>query len=106
MTESAGYREWRAAPDLARHVVCTWAGRFGAAGEQYTDRVLPDGCIDIVWTGAGVVVAGPDTRCVPLAWRPGARFAGVRFRAACSAVRSRTLEGASDSYKTAAGRVR
>jgi AraC-like DNA-binding protein len=80
MTEPARYREWRTAPDLARHVVCTWAGRFGAAGEQYTDRVLPDGCIDIVWTGAGVVVAGPDTRCVSLEWRPGARFAGVRFR--------------------------
>jgi AraC-like DNA-binding protein len=80
MTESAGYREWRAAPELARHVVCTWAGRFGAAGDQYTDRVLPDGCIDIVWTGHGVVVAGPDTRCVPLEWRPGAGFAGLRFR--------------------------
>lgn len=80
MTGPTGYREWRASPDLARHVVCTWAGRFGASGEQYTDRVLPDGCIDIVWTGAAVVVAGPDTRCVPLPSRPGARFAGVRFR--------------------------
>jgi len=74
------YREWSAAPDLARHVVCTWAGRFGDAGEQYVDRVLPDGCIDIVWTAGQLIVAGPDTRCVPLAPRPGARFVGIRFR--------------------------
>ena len=74
------YREWAPPPVLARHVVCTWAGRFGDGGEQYTDRVLPDGCIDVVWTGQRLIVAGPDTRCVPLARRPGARFAGVRFR--------------------------
>jgi AraC-like DNA-binding protein len=74
------YREWTAPPDLARHVVCTWAGRFGDAGERYVDRVLPDGCIDVVWTEGHLIVAGPDTRCVPLPPRPGARFVGIRFR--------------------------
>jgi hypothetical protein len=80
MNAAAGYREWRAPLELARHVVCTWAGQFGERGEQYTDRVLPDGCVDIVWTDGGLVLAGPDTRVVPLEWRPGARFAGIRFR--------------------------
>jgi len=80
MTDPARYREWRAAPALARHVVCTWAGQFGEAGEQYTDRVLPDGCVDIVWADGSLVLAGPDTQAVPLEWRPGARFAGIRFR--------------------------
>jgi methylphosphotriester-DNA--protein-cysteine methyltransferase len=42
--------------------------------------VLPDGCIDIVWTDDSLIVAGPDTAAVPLAWRPDARFAGIRFR--------------------------
>src|SRR6185369_5454496 len=45
-----------------------------------TDRVLPDGCIDIVWTGGRLIVAGPDTHHVPLPRRPGARFVGLRFR--------------------------
>ena len=80
MNDGAAYREWRVAPDLARHVVCTWAGQFGAQGEQYTDRVLPDGCVDIVWTDDSLILAGPDTAAVPLEQRPGARFAGIRFR--------------------------
>jgi len=80
MTDAAGYREWGVAPELARHVVCTWAGQFGQQGEQYTDRVFPDGCIDIVWTDGGLILAGPDTAAVPLEWRPGAWFAGIRFR--------------------------
>ena len=78
--ERVGYRESRVAPELSAHLVCAWTGQFGAAGEQYTDRVLPDGCIDIVWTGDEISVAGPDTRCVALEWWPDARFAGVRFR--------------------------
>jgi hypothetical protein len=80
MTGAAEYREWPVPPELARHVVCTWAGQFGEQGEQYTDRVLPDGCVDIVWMDGGLVLAGPDTRLVELEWRPGARFAGIRFR--------------------------
>ncbi|MGW5231522.1 helix-turn-helix domain-containing protein [Streptomyces nodosus] len=41
--------------------------------------VLPDGCMDLLWTEGTLLVAGPDTR----AFRPGgspARWAGVRFR--------------------------
>lgn len=58
-------------------VQCTWqrAGDGGAAV-----RVVPDGCIDIVWTeGSGTVVVGPNTRAflVPLA--RGVRVAGVRL---------------------------
>ncbi|MFF3904664.1 helix-turn-helix domain-containing protein [Streptomyces sp. NPDC001848] len=40
--------------------------------------VLPDGCMDLLWTEGRLLVAGPDTR----AYRPGgspARWAGVRF---------------------------
>ncbi|MGH8934114.1 MAG: helix-turn-helix domain-containing protein [Egibacteraceae bacterium] len=60
--------------------MCSWAGRFADDGAPYTDRVLPDGCIDIVWDGERVFVAGPDTRPVPLVADPGAFFAGIRFR--------------------------
>ena len=56
---------------------CTWR-RAGDGGPAV--RVVPDGCIDIVWTeGSGTVVVGPNTRAflVPLA--RGVRVAGVRL---------------------------
>lgn len=74
------YQEWRPAPDLAPFVVCTWAGRYGDEGQPFADRVLPDGCMDLVWDGSGVVVAGPDTTSVLMTRTPRARFAGIRFR--------------------------
>jgi AraC-like DNA-binding protein len=45
------------------------------------DRILPDGCIDIVWNGRELFVAGPDTG--PVLMRSAAapaQHAGVRFR--------------------------
>ena len=73
---SAGrYREWAAGPELAADVACLWASRPG--GETL---VLPDACIDIVWDGAQLIVAGPDTGPVPTPAGPSGRYAGLRFR--------------------------
>ncbi|MFE6049596.1 helix-turn-helix domain-containing protein [Kitasatospora sp. NPDC056446] len=51
------------------------AGRPGGGGP-----VLPDGCMDLLWTAGRLLVAGPDTR----AFRPGpglgGPWAGVRLR--------------------------
>jgi AraC-like DNA-binding protein len=80
VTAAAEYREWRPAADLSRHVACTWAGRMGPGGETYVRRVLPDGCVDIVWDGTRLVVAGPDTGPVDVVPRPDGFFVGVRFR--------------------------
>lgn len=74
------YTEWRPPPALARHVACTWAGRMGPAGETYVRRVLPDGCVDLLWDGALLVVAGPDTGPVDVVRRPDGFFVGIRFR--------------------------
>jgi AraC-like DNA-binding protein len=54
----------------------------GEAGDDggYTDRVLPDGCIDLIWDGRRVFVAGPDTGPVIGRSTPGAFHVGVRFR--------------------------
>jgi hypothetical protein len=41
--------------------------------------VLPDACIDIIWDGASVFVAGPDTGPVPIVPRDSQFFAGLRF---------------------------
>lgn len=42
-------------------------------------RILPDGCIDLVWTGAALQVAGPDTGARLFRGPPGTTWFGVRF---------------------------
>ncbi|MER6913283.1 helix-turn-helix domain-containing protein [Streptomyces sp. NPDC000594] len=65
------YRERISA--LAGAVV--WEARTGAG-----HRVVPDGCMDLVWTPGRLLVAGPDTRAQePGGHPPGTRFAGVRL---------------------------
>src|SRR3954447_13841694 len=51
-----------------------WTSVPSGSGEP----VLPDGCMDLLWTDGRLLVAGPDTR----AYRPQgppARWAGIRF---------------------------
>ncbi|WP_124710906.1 helix-turn-helix domain-containing protein [Gordonia insulae] len=50
----APYRERRVA-DVAGTV---WTGRHDAG----SSTILPDGCMDLIWTGRRILVAGPDTR--------------------------------------------
>ncbi len=42
-------------------------------------RVLPDGCIDLIWNGDELFVAGPDTRAHVLPHTAGTRLVAVRF---------------------------
>jgi AraC-like DNA-binding protein len=71
---SAEYVERPVHAALAGAVVCTW---FDLA-RQPRHPVLPDACIDLVWDGGSLFVAGPDTRAVPIASQ--ATFVGIRFR--------------------------
>ncbi|MFJ3882595.1 helix-turn-helix domain-containing protein [Streptomyces sp. NPDC090077] len=41
--------------------------------------VLPDGCMDLLWTGGRLLVAGPDTGPHPAGEVPGRSFAGLRL---------------------------
>ncbi|MEU4093412.1 helix-turn-helix transcriptional regulator [Streptomyces sp. NPDC026673] len=53
-----------------------WTKTAGAGAA----RVLPDGCIDLIWgEGTGLFAAGPDTTAHLSADPPGTRFAGLRF---------------------------
>jgi AraC-like DNA-binding protein len=71
-----GYAERpAAAPEL---LVCTWS-RTTADGPPRTYRIVPDGCVDLIWTGATLMVAGPDTHAQPTTTGPGALH-GVRLR--------------------------
>jgi AraC-like DNA-binding protein len=69
-----GYVELPISPALADRVVCTWVDP--ARPDRHP--VLPDACIDLVWDGHDVLIAGPDTR----AWliEGDATYVGLRFR--------------------------
>ncbi|MFI2779493.1 DUF6597 domain-containing transcriptional factor [Streptomyces sp. ALB3] len=67
-----GYTERAARLDGA--AVWTWTG------PRDPDRpVLPDGCMDLLWTGGRLMVAGPDTRAFTPSGTVAVHCAGVRF---------------------------
>ncbi|MFF5669557.1 helix-turn-helix domain-containing protein [Streptomyces hygroscopicus] len=70
------YRERRA---LIGGGAVVWT-RTAGAGPQ---RVLPDGCTDLIWSGTGpdgeLIVAGPDTRAHLASGPPGTHAVGLRF---------------------------
>ena len=58
-------------------VACTWGQIEPVAREL---RIVPDACVDLIWSGEGLSIAGPDTKARVLALAPGTRFVGVRLR--------------------------
>ncbi|MBV8219208.1 MAG: AraC family transcriptional regulator [Solirubrobacterales bacterium] len=56
---------------------CTWEQVTAVATEQ---RVVPDACVDLIWSGERLTIAGPDTRPRLVALTAGARLVGVRLR--------------------------
>ncbi|MEU0936843.1 helix-turn-helix domain-containing protein [Embleya sp. NPDC059267] len=52
-----------------------WTRTVEVAGSE---RVLPDGCMDLIWSGEQLIVAGPDTLAHAVENTPGARYAAVR----------------------------
>ena len=58
-------------------VACTWERVTTAGAEQ---RVVPDGCVDLIWSGERLSIAGPDTRARVVRLAPGSRLVGVRLR--------------------------
>jgi AraC-like DNA-binding protein len=74
------YREVAPAPALAPFVECLWAiGRKELRTED-DRRILPDGRMDLVWIrGAGVLVAGPQTRFTVRSMPAPLVAVGVRF---------------------------
>jgi AraC-like DNA-binding protein len=57
--------------------VVAWWRDVGAAGS--TARVLPDGCLDLIWRDGELLVAGPDTAAQLTTSPPGTRWAALRF---------------------------
>ncbi|MFI7320039.1 DUF6597 domain-containing transcriptional factor [Streptomyces venezuelae] len=71
-------RDYRERPSRLSGAVVWTRVATGAPGD--TRPVLPDGCMDLLWTEGRLFVAGPDTRAyVPPDMEPGRRFVGIRF---------------------------
>ncbi|MCF3120041.1 helix-turn-helix domain-containing protein [Streptomyces arenae] len=71
----AGYRE---RPSRLTGAVVWTRAATRAPGEALP--VLPDGCMDLLWTEGRLFVAGPDTHAhVPAIRDTGGRFVGIRF---------------------------
>ncbi len=66
-------------PVGSRLVACTWEQATATAHQQ---RVVPDACVDLIWAGERLSIAGPDTRPRIVALPPGSRVVGVRLRPA------------------------
>ncbi|HEX8086826.1 MAG TPA: DUF6597 domain-containing transcriptional factor [Solirubrobacteraceae bacterium] len=73
-----GYREHAPPQALAPWLACVWE-REAEAGAPV--RVIPDGCIDIVWTeGAGTRVVGANSTVFEVSLAEGTHVIGVRMR--------------------------
>jgi AraC-like DNA-binding protein len=74
---TAVYLERDPVPALRGAVSCVWTQRISAT--THLQRVVPDGCVDLIWFHGALQLVGPDTtaRVVPL--RTG-DVAGIRLR--------------------------
>jgi AraC-like DNA-binding protein len=80
MSRFSGYREFAVPPAWRDALACLWIRVVPARGSSPT-RVLPDGCVDLVWEhGRGARVAGPDTGPGVVAPAPGTVVVGARFQ--------------------------
>jgi AraC-like DNA-binding protein len=58
-------------------VACTWEQ---ATTTQHEHHIVPDACVDLIWTGTQLTVAGPDTRSRVVTLASGSRLVGARLR--------------------------
>src|SRR4051794_24517992 len=54
-----------------------WHRRVGDEPER--TRILPDGCLDLIWTGRKLIVAGPDPEARWNDSAAGDRYVGLRL---------------------------
>ncbi|WP_433601787.1 helix-turn-helix domain-containing protein [Nocardia sp. CA-135953] len=66
---------WERPSRLPGAVVWTNTNVSGAAALP----VLPDGCMDLLWSNGKLLVAGPDTRAYMADGAPGTGWIGIRF---------------------------
>src|SRR5262245_59251422 len=77
--DALSYREAPPPAELAAHIACLWTQTVRSERPD-VHRVVPDGCIDIIWYSGTLHVAGPDTGPFLAYLVPNLRIAAVRFR--------------------------
>ncbi len=70
----------RLPPPLHRLVECGWRAELPAGSPSHEQRVLPDGCMDLLLLDGRMVVAGPDTVAHLARSDAGSLTVGLRFR--------------------------
>lgn len=74
------YREWPA-PEAPGVVRCWWEQRIGNGTADYVQRVLPDGCSDVIVMASGAaLIAGPTMAAATPRLAPGTELRGLRIR--------------------------
>jgi AraC-like DNA-binding protein len=71
------YREYRPDPAIAAAAVCTW---HAVAGWPRPMRLLPDGCLDLVWDGQRARAVRPAAQPVRRPVGQTAAVTGIRIR--------------------------
>lgn len=74
------YREFASRPELGEVAACTWTRAVprSAVGDEL--RILPDGCLDLVWSGSELLVAAPDRAARMHRVAQAGDYVGVRLR--------------------------
>lgn len=77
-SSAPAYREVAPAAPLRAGLTCAWT--YQAPSRPAPDvLVIPDGCVDLIWTDDEVFIAGPDPVAQPASIAPGALLVAVRF---------------------------
>jgi AraC-like DNA-binding protein len=80
LSQLAGnYREWAPNVALRDHVRCLWVNDLSFSSTR-SICVVPDGCVDIIWTRDSLRIAGPDTRASLQQLAPQSLVVGIRFQ--------------------------
>jgi AraC-like DNA-binding protein len=77
----SSYREFAPSLPLTQDLLCLWTEAITGSTGEYAQRVLPDGCIDIVFINDNPPdVVGPWTKPFVARLAPGTKIVGARFR--------------------------
>jgi AraC-like DNA-binding protein len=81
---AGAYHETQAILPLRDHFQCVWTNTIH---HEHVGRiaVVPDGCVDLVWSDHRIIVAGPDLSSAHPILAPGATLLGLRFQPGAAA---------------------
>lgn len=78
LPDAPAYRELAPIAPLRAGLTCAWTYRAPSRPASEV-LVIPDGCVDLIWTRDDLFVAGPDPVAQQARMAPGALLTAVRF---------------------------